>query len=175
MKRGAFVATIVTILLSTGYRINAQEQQVGFMTKTYQAPPASPGKPVPPDPSKGPTKHLTYKNDDGTFYLSVGNEIGTAVYKWHGPQRNKMKFVAYGEISDPTGTAVPKGQAVDVWLYDASDEVGDTIFFAFGINPLMGPGIPDGRYGLYRSRRDPRDKGATMQSWPTQSGTRRLP
>ncbi len=127
---------------------------------------------APPSPTNGPPVPFIYSNSAGTFKLSAGSGPGAASYEWQGQHNNDtLTFLAFGSVVDSSGIGVAAGSSVDVWLYQASDAVGNVWYLLFGVGPL--PLLPQQRYPLYFSWLDPR-AGGNVQRWLTSSGTSRV-
>jgi hypothetical protein len=117
-----------------------------------------------------PHEHLVYTNDDGTFGIGAGKEVGEAAYDWKGDPRDR-----YHVKLTYVGRSVLRGGGTeeDGWIYQEADGHGHGKLWFFAENPLPGRAA-DGRrpYALYYSTdRDPDE--ATFHRYLTRSGTTR--
>jgi hypothetical protein len=130
-----------------------------------------PGGTVPDDDINGPLNEYLYKNAKGKFTL-LWNGTGQADYTWNGIRnKDKLKFLAYGVVTDKSGSSVPKGQKYRIWLYEGYDG-RNRWFLAFGVDELTEPETRKMTYALYFSFQDPR-KGGTLTRWRFPQGTNR--
>lgn len=108
---------------------------------------------APPDPEKGPGEAFVYRNQSrqghkNEFKIGPKKSAGSAHYVWAGTHnKDKLKFLAKGTVTDKTGIGLPQPSDVEVWLYEASDGQNKW-YLAFGVDPL--PEIQGReRYPLY--------------------------
>ncbi|MBX9584899.1 MAG: hypothetical protein K2X87_31730 [Gemmataceae bacterium] len=185
MSRYASAAVIMALTVGPAQAQPKDEQgdEVEYKAKgAAKARPPKPAVPVAPPPvpapaaaggMNGPPEPYVYTNAVGVFKLSTEDGKGVARYSWQGRQHeDELRFVQLGQVATP-GPGIPKGQAYDVWIYEATDAKGNVWYLAFGVDPLRpGGGVPPGRYGLYYSRVDPA-VGGKLSRWTTPTGTER--
>jgi hypothetical protein len=127
---------------------------------------------APPTPANGPPVPYVYSNLAGTFKLSTGGAPGAARYVWQGVLNNDtLNFIGFGSVQDNSGIGLPTNASADVWLYQASDAIGNVWYLAFGVDALNLPG--PSKYPLYYSYVNP-VVGGNLKRWITPTGTERL-